>query len=85
MKKFHITITSNDTGEVHVDHDTVCIIGACENGGVTRVMGFGLCTNEETICTTTGALEAVERRLQGMPLKIQRLIRKTAKAESNGI
>lgn len=80
--KYHITITDNESGEIHVDQDTNCIIGACDAGEGTRCMTFSECSNRDKLATVAGALEQVERALQAVPKKLQKAIREMVEKEA---
>ena len=43
MKKLHVTITENETGNVQLDIDTDVIISAMEQDGGTRVFHVAQC------------------------------------------
>lgn len=62
MKKFHITITDNETGETIVDQDTKAIIGAFDSDeDSTAGMGFTHCNATELLATATGAKKVANK------------------------
>lgn len=64
MKKFHITITDNETGETIVDQDTKAIIGAIDGSeDVTSAMGFTHCNVIELLATATAAKKTADKLL----------------------
>lgn len=59
MKRFHITITDNETGETIYDTDTTAIIGGFENGDKTNTLVFTDCDFVDIACTLTAAKQAI--------------------------
>ena len=59
MKRFHVTITDNETGEVIHDKDTTAIIGGFENGDKTTMLVFTDCNFVDIACTLTAAKQAI--------------------------
>ena len=78
-KKFHITITDNETGEVEVDTDAAAIIGAYDAGTRgTASISYTECNGIVLSCTLAGVMhllagyeerEPIEYRLAEMLLK----------------
>lgn len=65
MKKFHITITNNDTGEAIHDHDTNAIIGAVALDETVRGITLANCTAVEMANTISAAQKTIERAING--------------------
>jgi len=61
-KKFHITLTDNETGETLIDSDTSAIIGAFDLGeGNTGSLYALACNGLIKVCTIAGAMATLER------------------------
>lgn len=68
MEKFHITIKDNETGEIFLDRDTSCVVGALdEPGGTTGVFGNTHCNAIELAATATGAINAAIKTAKQLP------------------
>lgn len=59
MKKFHITIKDNETGETLHDLDTAAIVGSFENGDSVTTLGLTRCKPSDIVCTVAAAKLAV--------------------------
>lgn len=68
-KKYHITVTDNETGETFIDCDTSAIIGAFDKDENDTGSLFALaCTGDVTACTIAGTLETLQRVRKKQPL-----------------
>lgn len=75
MKKFHITITNNETGESVFDTDSDAIIGAvCNDTGATAI-AFTNC-GTKTYAQTIAAVQMVVNGLLKEDKKLNPLVRK---------
>lgn len=79
MKKFHITITNNETGETCIDIDTKVIIGAINNDEGTQVLCASQCNAVELSATCAGALQAVNHGIEGLPKPLRKKVQKLGK------
>ena len=79
MKKFHITITDNETGEVLVDQDTSAIIGALDNDESTRNIAYTCCNTIDLAATAAGAKQAANKSARELPWCLRRKIEKLSK------
>lgn len=69
MKKFHITITDNETGKTLHDCDTGAIIGAFqESEDVTAAIGLTNCDALTLLQTVNAAKRAADKILEDDPL-----------------
>lgn len=59
MKKFHITITNNETGETLHDLDTNAIVGSILDDDGVFAMGHTHCTGEELLNVINAAEKAI--------------------------
>ena len=61
MNRFKITITDLETGNVEVDEETNCIIGAVntDGRGKTRRIGMVNCNALGLVCTIAGARKII--------------------------
>lgn len=62
MKKFHITIKNNETGEIIHNVDTDAIIGAVHEEGKTAAIGLTAC-NGATLLETASATKKVLKEI----------------------
>lgn len=68
MKKFHITITDNETGETLKEADACAIIGACNEDEHTASIVLSKCGTMDLLHTLRGASKAIDRCLEDEPL-----------------
>ena len=70
MDKFKITITNLETGNVEVDEETNCIIGAVitDGGGGTRRIGMIACDAFSLTCAIVGAKKIIDESFAEHPL-----------------
>lgn len=68
MKKFHITITDNETGETLKEADACAIIGACDEGEHTACIVLSKCGPMDLLNTLRGASNAIDRCLEDEPI-----------------
>lgn len=61
MKKFHITITENETGETRLDIDTDAIIAGIDEDETTRVVHATHCPVTSHAAAISGVLETIEK------------------------
>ena len=81
MKKFHLTITNNITGEIEKELDTNAIIGAVDDGDGTCVICKTGCGPIALAATCAGALRAADYGMEDMPKPLLRMIKKIRKSE----
>ena len=85
MKKYHITIKDNETGEITHDYDTGAIVGGVEAGDGYFALGLTECNAIELVNTICSAEKAIEAMLEGHPellaLKSLATIKKAAETE----
>lgn len=62
MKKFHITITNNETGETIRDHDTDAILAVVDHGDQTGTIALVEC-DTETILNVVNRLEELTKMI----------------------
>lgn len=79
MKKFHLTITNNITGEIEKELDTDAIIGAADDGAGTCVICVTGCKLVELAATCAGALKAVDHAMKDMPKPLRKQVEKIRK------
>lgn len=69
MNRFKITITDLETGNVEVDEETNCIIGAVitDGSGKTRRIGMVNCNAFGLACTIAGARDVIAKFFSKFP------------------
>ena len=69
MNKFKITITDLETGNVEIDEETNCIIGAVRtnDGKGTRRIGVVNCNAFDMTCAIAGAREVIAELFANHP------------------
>lgn len=75
MDKFKITITNLETGNVEVDEETNCIIGAviANDGKETRRIGMVNCNAFDMTCAIAGARKIIDELFAEHP-KIEHFV-----------
>lgn len=75
MDKFKITITNLETGNVEVDEETNCIIGAviADGGEGTRRIGMMACNSLGPACAIAGARKIIAELFAKHP-ELERLV-----------
>ena len=70
MDKFKITITNLETGNVEVDEETNCIIGAVitDGGKEARRIGMMKCNASRLACAIAGARKIIAELFAEYPL-----------------
>lgn len=68
MKKFHITITDNETGVTLKEADACAIIGACNEGEHTASIVLSQCDTLDLLHTLRGASAAIDTCLKDEPI-----------------
>lgn len=68
MKKFHITITDNETGETLKEADACAILGAYRGDEYTASIVLSQCRTLDLLSTLRGASAAIDRCLEDEPL-----------------
>ena len=81
MKKFHLTITNNETGEIERELDTNAIIGSADDGDGTAIFCYTRCGLVELAATCAGALDAADHGMKDMPKPLLRKIKKIRKSD----
>lgn len=79
MKKFHITITNNETAETFVDIDTSAIVGAIDEDGTTHLFCLTGCNGLTLAATLAGALQCANANTAQLPKSLQRKIKSLGK------
>ena len=68
MKKFHITITENETGKALVDTDTDAIVAGIDENEETHVVHAAHCPVATHAATITGVLEEIKEAREKNPM-----------------
>ena len=81
MKRFHIRIADNETGEVWYEGDGNAIIGAVNEGEHVAVLGRTECSLEDIAKTINGAQVAVKVMCERNPTakKLLRIVKKNTR------
>lgn len=86
MKKFHITIADNETGEILTDEQTDCIIGAYsrekEETSITYIRGNDI-TIAATIMAVKDAIKNIYTKIPGAKLLEMIALTKQNKEKEN--
>ena len=67
MKKFHITIKNNETGEITHDLDTNAIVAGILDDDGAYAVSITSCNALELLNATGGAEKAIDHLLKGHP------------------
>lgn len=68
MKKWHITITENETGNVQLDIDTDVIVSAMEQDGGTLVFHVAQCPVKAHAAAMFGVTKSIEEATTQNPI-----------------
>lgn len=79
MKKFHLTITNNITGEIEKELDTDAIIGAMNTDESTCGVCLADCNLIDLAATCAGALRSVDRAMEDLPKPLRKAVEEARK------
>lgn len=68
MKKFHITITENETGKTQLDIDTDAIVAGIDEGDGTRLFHAAKCPCSAHAATLAIVLDSIKEVREANPM-----------------